>query len=860
MAIEIKSSLVNDPDFELTKESLIQASMIDGKDKFRVKTLEYINDSSLDEDDQFFYKMLEFVRFLHPSDSAVAYTDPYKIIYMNCPKKNIGENVRFWDFIYDHECLHQLWDTFGVAEKIKAKGYEYNHEILNIASDCVINDYLYYIRRKARPDNLITPELLKEKFGVIYDRKNDTQYSLYLKLLNCEKRKELENLGKKEEEKWSGKIKPASIKDNDDDSDDGGSTSTKHSEEYIKGWRQGIQDVLDKKVDPTTYVPIPAMNDFQHGYNDVLEKIKDGVENGISRSKSDSNSNSNSDLPEIPWDDDNMPNENDSKGQNGNGNGSEGNKGSNGNDSKDIDKMDKDDAAKDAEKSAKEAKDAADSISNDSNSSSDDSGSDDSHSGSSKNDKSDSKSSSVKDKANELADKAAKAAQAAKKAADEGNTEEARKNAKEAAEAAAEAKKLADQEKSNSEVDKMSPEEAVEDAEKSASSAEKSAETAEKAAENISKKSSSDSDEAKNADELAKKAKEAAKKAKEAAKKAKEAASKGDEETVKNETKKARDYERIAKEAADDIGNEKDDVEFNQNSSQDKDKTPGKENAKDNTKYKVDLDKIKEKAEKIIEEYRRKVSGDFGTFIKKCRVSTELRTSGLAVKSDHGNTNAWNQQMTQYINGFIKRKIFQKKRELELTYKRPNRRQGEWKPGDVILKGKRVKRDGLSINVAFYIDRSGSMQNCINDVWKATYLLCEALGKQFKKEKVVDKVEFKMHAFDYSMHELKYGSKMSADGGTMNFDTILSYINNHTKDFLINVILTDAGFTVNENEIKKFMKELEQNMVLFITNSPESTIEKLSKNEFKQNLYYILADSKFTIDTKGIEKEIGMKY
>ena len=53
--IEIKSSLINDKDFRFLKNSLIEVSKIDGKDKFRVKCIEYINDSAGDDEDIFFY-------------------------------------------------------------------------------------------------------------------------------------------------------------------------------------------------------------------------------------------------------------------------------------------------------------------------------------------------------------------------------------------------------------------------------------------------------------------------------------------------------------------------------------------------------------------------------------------------------------------------------------------------------------------------------------------------------------------------------------------------------------------------------------------------------------------------------------
>lgn len=160
--IEIKSSLVNAPEFKHVKDSLIKVSEIDNKEQFRVKLLEYIDSTADNNDDMFFYDMMEFIRFLHPDDKAIAFTTPDKLIYLNSPGKP-GENRRVWDFIYCHECLHQLWETFAVADKIKKEGIEYNHMILNVASDCVINDYLSFYRKKEMFKDGISPEYLKEK-------------------------------------------------------------------------------------------------------------------------------------------------------------------------------------------------------------------------------------------------------------------------------------------------------------------------------------------------------------------------------------------------------------------------------------------------------------------------------------------------------------------------------------------------------------------------------------------------------------------------------------------------------------------------------------------------------------------------
>lgn len=199
--MEIKSSLLNDKYFQYLKESLIKASEVDNKQAFRVKAIEYINDTADNNDDMFFFDMVEFVRFLNPNDSAIAYTTPDHLIYLNAPGEEVGESVRKWDFIYCHECLHQLWETFGVAEEIKKAGYEYNHKLLNIASDCVINDFLKRIKGKTPFENGIFPENLKSELDVTYDPSEDTQFTLYLKLLkkHQEEREKVEQFAKDNE-------------------------------------------------------------------------------------------------------------------------------------------------------------------------------------------------------------------------------------------------------------------------------------------------------------------------------------------------------------------------------------------------------------------------------------------------------------------------------------------------------------------------------------------------------------------------------------------------------------------------------------------------------------------------------------
>lgn len=376
-------SVINEPEFIFTKNSLLE---IEEKNRqFATDIIDYVNDTSLDADDEFFYNMLEFVRFTKDSQIDVAATDPQGLIYMKPPQ---GFDIKEWDFIYSHECMHQIWDTFGVADKIKAAGLPYNHTVLNLASDCVINDYLYKNRRKKRPNGLITPEYIKDNFGVEYDRKTDTQYTLYEKIMGS---------GKQPKDQGDPrKITPKRVQQG------GGSGPigpiAQPSPDYVQGWKDGIKDVLDKKVDPLKYNPKPVQNDYDQGYNDVLEKIKKGMEEGIEVGGDPGGGPTGpGGLPQIPWD---LPKE----------------------DKDDMDRRSGGEAADQAEQDAQDAQKSADQA----------------------------KSSGDKDaakEAQEAADKAKEEAKKAREAAENGEEQKAKDHAKEAKK---EAKKAANAAKNGS--------------------------------------------------------------------------------------------------------------------------------------------------------------------------------------------------------------------------------------------------------------------------------------------------------------------------------------------------------------------------------------------------------------------------
>ena len=181
-----KYPIFNEAVFEFTKRSILNID--DEYDDDRAFCIDIFDQFSDEDGDDFFYEMLRCVKYSN-NGGSVAYTTPDRVITLCYPNAIVpldGKRFMKWYFIYCHECLHQLWDTFEVEQRITEK-FEYcDRQLLNVASDCVINDYLMAINNshKLVPDNLITPEVLKLKYNVDYDRKIDTQFTLYQKLID----------------------------------------------------------------------------------------------------------------------------------------------------------------------------------------------------------------------------------------------------------------------------------------------------------------------------------------------------------------------------------------------------------------------------------------------------------------------------------------------------------------------------------------------------------------------------------------------------------------------------------------------------------------------------------------------------
>ena len=694
--MEINSSLLNSKSMRFVKQSLIDISKIDNKEKFRVKLINYIDDSSTDNEDEFFFEMLSFLRFLKPSSKSIAFTTPNKLIYMNAPNGgNVGESVRKWDFIYCHECLHQLWDTFGVKEQIEKAGIEYNHKLLNIASDCVINEYLRDKRKKEHFENGIYPEVIEKDFGVKYDYRNDTQFTLYLKLLeqkNKLKDFEKNNPGMIDDDMPKEKLKPKSTEKVKTPPPPPG-PSEKHSKDYIKGWKDAIKDAVGKKVDPLDkdYKEKNTGNDeYDNGYNDCMKDIITGLTDGIALGDSSNNAGGSGDLPQIPWD---IDNEKQSSSSSSSGSSE---------DSDDSDNSDNDDMDDDIDNSSSSAQDAA--------------------------------------------DEAKEAAEKAQDAADE--------------------------------------------------------------------------------------AKEAAEKAQKAADEAKEAAENGDEKAEEKATKKAKEEAKKAKAASDkasnEAGNGDDDTEL--------------------VETEADLEQIRKNAEAIIEKYKNKIVGDFGSFIKKCKSSVALKKDGLGVNNQRGMA-SWNEKLNANVNAFVKKKIFQKKRQFEKTYSRVKRGSGFIEFGKPIEPGRKVREQKLTINACFYVDCSGSMGgDRLENATKAIYRISEGLKKHFSKDKIVEDVVFKLVAWDTSFYDVKWGNKIQAKGGTMSLEDLVEGVIDKSADYLINIIITDGEFSNSSaSKIEKLLSNNIEGMFAFVINNSNCTLVKNIAKKYSDKIFYIEASSNFEL-------------
>lgn len=813
--------LVNEyPIFKEQKMKLPLQSIVTIDDEHtddRAFLVDMMDTWSDDEHNTFFNDMLCAINFIASSDpQEIAYTDINRIISLNYPGDKAVvpfDDDRFmrWYYIYCHECLHQLWDTFEVGDKIKQEGITYNHLLLNIASDTIINDYLSYIQKAHKKEPLLgwNPKVLKNEFGIDYDRKVDTQFTLYMKLLEVSKEKI-----EKAAEKYGGEIEPKEVRKSNQQAPGGGNGNgmqQKHSDEYKKGYSDAIKDVVDKKVDPLTKKSLPETDDYNKGYNDAIAEIKKGLEDGIEimDGPSGGGGSNNSDLPDIPW---KMPkSKSGSSGSSSNSSNNNSNDSSSGSSSKSA--SNSSDSAQD---SANQAKQAASEAQNKA----------DNASGAEKKklQKEADKKKKLADKAQSEADKAKEAAKKAKEAEENGDEKGAEKAMKDAEKAADNAQNAAGEAMDKSASDY------AKDAEDYAKEA---AEAAKEAKENASENGS------KSAKEAAKEAAEKAKHAKEMAKEAKEAANRGDKDAAKAAANSARSDRDVAKGLSDISDNANDNKNDNSDdgSSSDRDLQRGPGGTSGS---KIDgevIEHAKRLAEQAVQKARKDPDGKLKDFLDKCKSSYKLKQEGLAMNSMRG-SGSWKKEVPLIARHFVKQKLRSRK-QYRNTYNRIRRGEraftdADLRNGRIIQQGREEVKNKIGFDISVFIDVSGSMENFLKDVCTSAYSMMDSLKRDFGAEKNVDvkKINLRTFMFDTQMAEKPYGTILkSTGGGTYDFDDLMVDVMKKGAAAFVNFIFTDGYFS--DIPVDKLVKSFEkmEGLTILIVNNKDSkpTFDRLQK-------------------------------
>ena len=820
--------LVNEyPIFKEQKMKLPLQTIVSIDDKHtddRAFLVDMMDTWSNDDHDTFFNDMLCAINYVVDNDpQKTAWTDIDRLIYLNYPGKGLVvpfDDNRFmrWYFVYCHECLHQLWDTFEVGEKIKQEGITYNHILLNIASDVIINDYLAYVNKshKKEPLHMYTPKAIKEEFGVDYDRKVDTQFTLYMKLLEVPQEKI-----EKAQEKYGGEIEPKEVRKSNQQGPgggNGGGMQQKHSDEYKKGYSDAIKDVVGKKVDPLTKKPLPETDDYNKGYNDAIAEIKKGLEDGIeiTDDPSAAGGSSGSDLPDIPW---KMPKDQ-NKSNSGNNSSDKNDDNNNKNDddkegpscscsksaSNSCDSAQ--DSAKKAKQAASEAQDKADKASGTEKK---------------KLQKEADKKKKLADKAQSEADKAKEAADKAKEAEENGDEKGAEKAMKDAEKAANNAQNAA-----GDAMDKSASDYAK-DAEDYAKEA---AEAAKEAKENASKNGS------KSAKEAAKEAAEKAKHAKEMAKEAKEAANRGDKDAAKSAANSARSDKDVAKGLSDVSNNANDNKNANsddENSNGGKlQKGPG---GKEGSKLDGEIvEHAKRLAEQAVQKARKDPDGKLKDFLDKCKSSYKLKQEGLAMNSMRGSS-SWKKEVPLIARHFVKQKLRSRK-QYRNTYNRIRRGEraftdADLRNGRIIQQGREEIKNKIGFDISVFIDVSGSMHDFLSSVFTAAYSMMDSLKRDFGTEKNVDskKINLRSFIFDTQMKEIPYGKKSGSGGSTYDFDNLMVDVMKNGAASFVNFIFTDGFFSnIPVDKLVKSFEKMEGLTILVVNNKDSKpTFDKLQK-------------------------------
>ena len=713
--------------------------LMDEQDReFGLNLAQHLRFNFYNNREQFFYDMVTALRYINEGNDTVAYTTPDKYIFMNAPKgASIGKKIENWKFIFIHECLHQVWDTFGVEEQVKKDKGSCDHTLMNVASDCIINDYINSRLGLDYPtDGLITPEYIKQQFGIDYDRREDDQYSLYMKLAPQADKIKKDNRVKK------------MMDENAPILDIPGGSSAQVNNNVIET-SQAYKDGHEKAI----YIINRILKKMYEKYNAQdgdFGKVKDALQDAIK---------------EI----------NNLKGK--------------------------------SKKYIKEALEAAMSL--------------------------------FEYIQNNLVLEAAGPMYRTYDQGFEAGIKEALDNIQNVlmAIAAAESGKTVDKDQDQDIPQTM--ENTIPDFN----------DTEE---ELYLPKTLSSSSQSQNKDDKDKKDDKKSK-------------GNGEGDSKDKKDKKDADGEGQGKGSDSKGKNGKANMPSGDPSKNGKQrKNVGKPQGKGSKgqghgstpegleEFQDDLDEDEKTPASIVNQYVKSATGSLKDFVSKCRAAKN-KGMGAVSRAIFGRDRAkWSQLFTRTAANIMRSKVAQIEKEYRKTYSRPNRRNGVVQPGQVLRKGKVEVKKGVTISMLFFIDISGSMpdaaiRNCFKSVWS----ICDNIISRYSSNQRIDKIEPLVFAFDDNIKgPYKHNEVKGSDhGGTCDFDKLLNKMKQYNETTALNVILTDAEWSIFESDVLRELRETNGSTIV-ITNADEKSpsvkaFERIEKASNKFTM--ILADQSFEL-------------
>jgi len=301
----------------------------------------------------------------------------------------------------------------------------------------------------------------------------------------------------------------------------------------------------------------------------------------------------------------------------------------------------------------------------------------------------------------------------------------------------------------------------------------------------------------------------------------------------------------------------------------DEDKKKAEENAKDKSggsgkggdSKDIDREEGREEASRhaadVLKKYKDKFTGTLGKFTDKCRRAKKLEKPNAAANSDDGNGN-WKQTLLMKAKIFIRQRLKSMKKYKQ-SYQRVKRGIKPYSSEQlhsgkaIIMPGKLEVRQKIGFDIALYIDTSGSMDHCINQVFKAAYSICDALKIEGARDQNVDKNKINLRTFIFTqtMEEIKYGTTRRATGGTYSFEDLLSDVNENGAHAFVNIVITDGEFGgVNAQKVAEVINGMD-GMFFLVTNNTKGKFDNV-EDEVKHvcgsnKLVVLYTDSEFTV-------------